>query len=173
MSRVEAFLRWLVQLRGSPEAIAGGLAIGTFVAFTPTVGAQLVIAPFLATVLGANRPAALLPVWITNPLTLVPVYGFTYRVGCLFWPGPPTAEVIRNLRELSPRLARLEFWDMGEQLRSFAASSVDIIAPLTIGGVVVGSVLGVAVYYPALFALRRLRRRREARREHHGSKRRS
>ena len=67
--RAFRILRSVVRLRGSPRAIAGGLAIGVFVAFMPTRGFQMLFAAFLATLFGANRPAAVLPVWITNPAT--------------------------------------------------------------------------------------------------------
>ena len=49
-------IKWLVRLRRSPRAIAGGFALGTFVAFTPTMGIQFVIVFFLATILNLNRP---------------------------------------------------------------------------------------------------------------------
>jgi uncharacterized protein (DUF2062 family) len=56
------FLRWLVLLRGSPEALGRGMAIGTVVAFTPTLGIQIPLALFLTTIANANRPISIVPV---------------------------------------------------------------------------------------------------------------
>lgn len=79
-------------LRGSPEAIGLGIAIGIFVGFSPLMGFQMLIAIFLATFMYANRPAAMAAVWITNPLTFLPIYIFTYRVGKCLLPGPEERE---------------------------------------------------------------------------------
>jgi hypothetical protein len=106
--RVHSVMHWLVGLRGSPEAIARGLAIGLFVAFTPTIGVQLILAAALATLLGASRAAALVPVWITNPVTIPPIYGFTYMVGSWFFPGPPANRMAEVLSGLGARLRKLE-----------------------------------------------------------------
>ena len=62
--RLRPILRWVIKLRSSPKAIAGGLGLGTFIAFTPTMGVQLILAVVVATFLNLNRPAAMIPVWI-------------------------------------------------------------------------------------------------------------
>lgn len=80
-------LRSVVSLHGSPRDVALGAAIGVFVAFTPTVGFQMLIGAFLATLVGANRPAAIILPWITNPLTIPPIFALTYWVGGFFGAG--------------------------------------------------------------------------------------
>lgn len=111
-------IKWIVRLRRSPRAIAGGLALGTFVAFTPTVGVQFAIAIFLATLLGMNRPASLVTIWITNPATIAPVYTFNYWVGKLIWPGPPVGEVYGSFVDLAAKLLSLDVWDFFDQFRT-------------------------------------------------------
>ena len=58
-----------VRLRGLPEEIAKGVALGIFIGMTPTFGFQMAIALFFAYLLRENRLAAILGVWITNPVT--------------------------------------------------------------------------------------------------------
>lgn len=86
-------LTGIVALPGAPHAIALGAAIGTFIAFTPTLGLQLVLAAALAYLCRASAPAALAAVWITNPLTAAPIYAATYQLGSHLYPhaNPVTA----------------------------------------------------------------------------------
>jgi uncharacterized protein (DUF2062 family) len=171
------FLRWLVLLRGSPEAIAGGVAIGIFVAFTPTVGLQILLATGLATLLGASRPAAILFTTITSPPTFVPVYAFTYWVGSFFWSGPPVAEVSATLGALLARMATFHWSEIAEPVRLAAAMTREALVPFWIGGVLVGS-LGAGIAYPVTLRgvrfsrarLARLRERRARRRAARGSR---
>jgi len=153
-------LHWLVSLRGSPEAIGRGVAIGFFVAFTPTIGLQVIAAAFLSTLFNANRLAALLPVWITNPATMPFVFTFTYWVGRFFWPGPPVSEVTRVLYRTVRKLATLDFWEIYDQFVVFTAFSRNIFIPLIIGGVLVGATTGTLAYFLTVTTLRRYHRGR-------------
>jgi uncharacterized protein (DUF2062 family) len=158
--RLPRVLRWLVRLRGSPEAIGRGVAIGMVVSFTPTIGFQTVIVLFLATLLNANRPVSVVPTWITNPLTIPPIFAFNYWVGTLLWPGPPMKVVHRTMTEAVQRIATLDFWQMYEQLMVFVGLSLEVFIPLMIGGLVVGGVCAAISYPLTVRAVRRYRQRR-------------
>ncbi len=162
--RLARFLNWLIRLRGSPRAIAGGVAVGTFVAFTPTIGFQTVLALALATLLNANRPISIIPTWISNPVTAAPIYAFTYYVGSFFWPGPETATVAHALREASRELKTLDFLALRRQLGVFIDLGVDIFVPMLIGGLLVGGMAAAIAYPLALRAVVALRARRSRRR---------
>jgi uncharacterized protein len=75
-------LRFL-RLRGTPDEVAKGLALGVFVGLTPTMGVQMIIAIFLAFLLRENKLAAALGVWISNPLTAPFIYALEYETGRL------------------------------------------------------------------------------------------
>ncbi|MDH3998059.1 MAG: DUF2062 domain-containing protein [Desulfuromonadales bacterium] len=70
-----------VRLRGLPDEIAKGVALGIFIGMTPTFGAQMLIAIFFAYLLRENRLAAVLGVWVTNPVTAPFIYGAQYECG--------------------------------------------------------------------------------------------
>ena len=76
------FLRF-VRMRGTPDEIAKGLALGIFIGMTPTFGFQMLIAVFFAYLLRENKLAAALGVWITNPLTAPFIYALEYESGRL------------------------------------------------------------------------------------------
>lgn len=87
-----------ITLKSSPERIAGGLALGIFVGLTPTFGVQMVLVSFAAMLLRVNLFAALIGVYITNPVTVLPIYLFNYRVGAYLLGVPPVH--VRNLRHV-------------------------------------------------------------------------
>jgi uncharacterized protein len=63
------------------RSLAGGLSVGLFIAFTPTIPLQMMLACMAALYFRVNLPAALLACWVTNPLTAVPIYMMAWRVG--------------------------------------------------------------------------------------------
>jgi len=63
------------------NAIAGGLSLGLFVAFMPTLGFQMLLATVGAILFKVNLPIALAACWVTNPLTAMPIYMAAWRLG--------------------------------------------------------------------------------------------
>jgi len=144
--RSRPVLRWIIKLRSSPRAIAGGLGLGTFIAFTPTIGVQLILAVIFATFFNLNRPAAIVPVWITNPITVAPIYTFNYWLGIQLWPGPPLSEVSGLFVNIGRTMASLNFWNIREQFVAILQMGGDILTPLLLGSMVVGIITGIVAY---------------------------
>lgn len=163
--RWRRMLRPMMSRRGTPEAIALGAAIGFFIAFTPTIGFQLVLAALLATLMKANRPAALIPVWITNPFTIPPIYAFTYQIGALFMTGPAEGRVRIRLIQVVRGLGRHEIYDLSSQFREFARIGAEMFVPMLIGGLLVGLLAGIIAYPIVLRLVRRYRAHRLLARE--------
>jgi hypothetical protein len=124
-----------VRLRGLPEEIARGVALGIFIGMTPTFGLQMVIALFLAYLLRENRLAAILGVWITNPVTAPFIYAIEYEMGRL----------LLNLER-----ARLpqEF-----TLHAYTSLGWHVLSPLWVGGILAGLILGSLSYFLTLSIL--------------------
>jgi len=72
------------------RSIATAFAIGFFAAWIPLPG-QMAIAAVLAFYCRANLPVSIALVWLTNPVTMPPLFYFAYRVG-LFVMGRPTTD---------------------------------------------------------------------------------
>lgn len=70
-------------LQGDPHYVAMGMAIGVFVAVTPTIPFHTVIALALAFVLKGSKPAAIIGVWLSNPITIPVFYYGSYKLGAL------------------------------------------------------------------------------------------
>lgn len=63
------------------RSVSRAFAIGLWAMFTPPLPIQQIIAAIFAIQFNANLPIAVALVWITNPLTWVPMYYFAYLVG--------------------------------------------------------------------------------------------
>ncbi len=67
---------WLLNRR----SVALAFAVGLFCAWIPTPG-QMAIAAIAAFYFRANLPISVALVWLTNPLTMPPMFYFAYLVG--------------------------------------------------------------------------------------------
>jgi uncharacterized protein len=67
------------------DALAGGLSLGLFVGFTPTIPFHMLLCAIGAILLRVNLPIALAACWIMNPLTALPIFLFARRIGQYFF----------------------------------------------------------------------------------------
>lgn len=68
-------------LRFEQPVLARGIAVGLFVALTPTVGLQTLLMLLFCALLRGNFLAAFAVSWISNPVTLAPLYFGYYLLG--------------------------------------------------------------------------------------------
>ena len=62
------------------RSVAGAFAVGLFIAFLP-IPAQMIAAAAIAIMVRVNLPISVLLVWVTNPLTMAPIYLTAYTIG--------------------------------------------------------------------------------------------
>jgi uncharacterized protein len=125
-----------------PHRLALGVALGIFVTFTPTVGVQMLVVVFLAWLLGANKAVGVPLVWLSNPVTFVPIYYPCYVVGRLILGRPPIGAGWRWWMEFADPPAG---WSTAV---AFYWEKIWVIAlPLWVGCLVVGSILGYLTYH--------------------------
>ena len=115
--------------------------------------------------LNLNRPAAIVGACITNPVTIPVIFTFNYWIGSLIWPGPSVATVYRHLIDLAARIAKLDIWEITDQLTIVLQLGPDIIAPLLIGSLIAGTLSAGLTYLVLLrlleaFFARRARRKK-------------
>lgn len=134
-----------------PHNLALGIAVGLFVALLPLIGIQMGLALGLAWLIRANKAVAVTLVWISNPLTMVPMYYPGYWMGCklLSMPvGGRWAELLQSNESASVKL------------KVFMDNLQDFAAPLFLGTFLLATLVGVLSYYAALAIIRSYRLRR-------------
>lgn len=77
------------------RSVAGGLWLGVFYGLLPIPG-QTALAIISAFALRVNVPVAAVTVWVSNPLTFVPIFYLGYRIGTalLNIPAEPLADEV-------------------------------------------------------------------------------
>ena len=146
-----------------PHRIALGLAIGVFVAFTPTIGLQTPICVAIAWMLGANKLVGLPVVWISNPATFVPIYYPSYLLGCRL-----TGNSAVN-RAWFSQLAPDGSTSIRQQLQMLTTKFMDIVVPLWIGCLVVAAITSVLTYAVMLVVVKKYRSRADDKRNSVGN----
>lgn len=139
-----------VKIRGNPKDIALGFALGIYVALTPTMGVQMIIAVTFAAIFRWNKIAAAAAVWVTNPLTAVPIYGLNYWVGTkvFFW---------MEFKGFPNNLFSGGF----EAFKELLYNSPSILLVTTLGGFIVGIPAAIFSYYFAYNAIINYREKKE------------
>lgn len=79
--RVHRILHAAGSMKGEPEAIARGVAIGLFIGLTPTVGFQTALMLAACLLLAGNFPMAFAASFISNPFTTAPFYWGFHELG--------------------------------------------------------------------------------------------
>ena len=134
-------LRYILMLDDTSHSIALGTAIGMFIGLTPTVGIQMILVMVVAGLTGRlfqfNRVAALLTVYVSNPLTVVPIYWVLYKVGTTFVGGHLTREDLAGM---------LEYQTLQEWQQTIVTLFVEVGGPLIVGTCVVATIGGFVTY---------------------------
>jgi uncharacterized protein (DUF2062 family) len=115
---------------------ARAFLIGIFFTFIP-MPFQMLAAAFFAIWFNANLPLSVILVWISNPVTMPPIFYFNYKIGALILDRP---------------LLDIEFQLSWSWLSS---RLVDIGIPLYLGSLIVATVSGCIAYVTIQFLWRR------------------
>lgn len=143
------WLRVLIPLHTSPKRIALGISIGVLIAFTPSIGFQMGLALVLASILNASRVAAMASVWITNPLTMGPIFALTYAVGRPFWFSSPDVGLTELSQTIGGGYSVFSVGAVFSGFHSIFSMGSQIVIPMLIGGLITGAVVGGLCYLPA------------------------
>ncbi len=133
------------------HSVARAMAVGLFAALMP-IPLQMLLAACLAILLRGNLPIAVSLVWLTNPLTMPPIFYCTYQIGAWVMAVPT--------RSLPDELS----WDwISNQLST-------LWQPLLLGSLLLGLILAALGYcltmgYWRWWVARQWKRRREQRRK--------
>ena len=135
-------LGWIRSLPQDPNllhlnrhSVSLAVFIGIFCAFVP-IPIQTLMVIAMCFWLGANLPLAMVIIWMSNPLTIPPMFYLTYKLGSYI--------LGTTLGDFSVTLS----WEWFSQLGS------EILLPLFVGSILAGTVLASIGYFFVLFLWR-------------------
>ena len=115
---------WRLDRHGAARAVAMGL----FIAWLP-IPMQMALAAMLALVVRVHLPLAVLSVWLSNPVTTVPMLYFAYRLGLTLLGLEPTG------------------FDFQFSIGWLGAEFARVWQPLLLGSVVAGVLTGALGFF--------------------------
>lgn len=138
------FIYRVLHVDDTPHRIALGVAVGIFIAWTPTIGFQMLLTVLLATLFRANKLVGVPFVWISNPFTLVPIYYPNYIVGR--WLLSSNAAPPDFLRAFDVGGGWwFETW--ANRIISWWEATWHAFGPLWLGSMMVALILGTMTYF--------------------------
>ena len=132
----EQFQKAILSKTSSHE-IALGMAVGIFIGFLPFLGFQVLIGLVAIFLFRINKITTLLGIFVTNPITITPIFAFNYFIGKLIL-GAEKVSQSSNLLSIEVLLENFK--------------------PLIIGSVVVGFVVAIVAYFITFFIVKRIKK---------------
>ncbi|WP_413159969.1 DUF2062 domain-containing protein [Capilliphycus salinus ALCB114379] len=137
-------LYWRVMaMKGTPEYLARGLAVGVLAGCFPFFGFQMLIGLSLAVLFRGHKLLAAAGTWVSNPLTYVPIFLFNYKIG-------------RWL--LGSQQPLFEDWGSLHSMDDILAVGAEFAICLLFGCFVVGVISAVFTYFASLRMIRHWRK---------------
>jgi uncharacterized protein len=170
---VASFIKFrILHVDDTPQRIARGVAVGLWVAYTPFLGLHMFLALAIAALIRANKVLAVLFVWVSNPLTLLPIHVPAYLLGRFLVgrfhhssvrPGQ-IGELLDSIFSFSSLLTCLHtasFW------KNVVAVFGKIGLEVTVGGFVLGTLFAIAGHFATYWIVTNHRAKSGRRRYRH------
>ena len=143
------FIYRVLHVDDTPHRIALGVAIGIFVTWTPTIGFQMALTVALAALFRANKLVGVPFVWLSNPLTLVPVYYPSFCLGAWMLGRESTGDDF--ISALAKAATFTGSW--WERVQNWWTATVEFFGPLWLGSIPVALSLGLITYILVYYAV--------------------
>ena len=134
--RIRSFLPLVFPRQNDQSRLVLG---GLWIAMLPIVGLQMLVVFLLAILLRANLPVIVALQWISNPLTMGPIYFADYQIGMTF------LDLVGVDYQRNKLLKRN--YDWSDFNFSDLLALVDTLPPMMIGGSIIGIFLGVVAVF--------------------------
>jgi hypothetical protein len=144
----------------SSHRIALGVGLATFVAILPIIGLQTIIALALAALFRANKAVCIPTVWITNPVTVLPIYAGCLALGrYILGIGAAPPPVVTDLAAIEAHFEWVDLLSLSTWW-NLLNYSFELGLDLWVGCLIVAVVLSVPAYFLSKWAV-------DASRRHH------
>lgn len=150
------YLRF-TRLKGNPNSLAMGTAIGVFIGISPTIPLHTILILGITFATRTSTIAGIISSWIVcNPLTYIPIYYFSMLLGNLVTPYELSWQRVKNLIE-----TLTSHQSFSHSLSEVLSLGYQAIIVMVIGGVVLALPFTIASYYFSLHLFRKIREKRK------------
>lgn len=149
ITRIPRYIRYnlirLKRLRGTPRALAGGIAIGVFIGLSPTMPLHTPLIIGLALLTRSSILAGIIVSWLVcNPFTFFPIYYIAAQIGNYITPYEISVEKLQLLLDTITGGSGFQ-----ESLQVFLSLGQETVIVLTAGGFVFSLPFAFLSYYLA------------------------
>lgn len=144
LRRIGGKLLTIVKEKDPPHKIALGLALGIFVGFLPIMGIQMATVTLIALPLRGNLKAANAGVWLSNPITFIPLYYVNYLLGLQVFPAREVSW--GEFRQVMSEASDWNWTAIKESVGNLLDMGSDIMVPLWTGSAILAVIFGVGTY---------------------------
>ncbi|OGR05201.1 MAG: hypothetical protein A2511_04380 [Deltaproteobacteria bacterium RIFOXYD12_FULL_50_9] len=144
------------RLKGDPAFLARGVAIGAFIGITPTIPLHTITILLFAFLLRGSVVAAILTsIIVSNPLTNVPQYYFSLKVGNMITPYNLSWARFSSIMQLIDNHAGFR-----EIITAFGQLGQEALIVLLLGGCVLAAPIAGVAYFLSYSFFRSLQKKR-------------
>lgn len=145
-----------MRLKGDPQSLAVGTAIGVFIGITPTMPLHTILIILITVVTRSSTIAALLgSLLVCNPITYVPQYYLATVVGNALTPYQLSWGRIKEVLEVL-----LQHQGLYKSLEALAGLGYEAAIVLVVGGTVLALPCAIASYFLSLRFFVKIRNKR-------------
>ncbi len=151
------YLLRVKRLKGDPEYLARGVALGVFMGNLPLAPQTFLLLPLTVFFKVSTLAAIIASIIVNNPFTVTLQYYIAWRIGSVFLPGRGSMEHLENM------LRTIAAEGLFDGLAAFGRLGLDTLLVLLIGGMAMGLPMALISYFPARSFFRSVRERRQQR----------
>ncbi len=135
------YLRF-IRLKGDPDMLARGVAVGAFIGVTPTIPFHTILILFFALLFRGSKVAGILASWlVSNPLTFFLQYYLSWKIGTFITPYKFSWQKIQTT---------LDFLSKGSFMENVAVINQlgwEIIICMVVGGCILALPIATVLYF--------------------------
>ncbi len=135
-------LRIIFSVKDTPKKIAFAFAVGIFIGISPFLGLHTLMAIAFASILRLNKLVTLAGAFVTNPLTIIPIYSFATWMGTKMT-GHENTFSQTNFKEIT--------------IINIFSILRELILPFFVGTIAFGLIAGVLSYLFVYYIVKRMR----------------
>ncbi|MBU0729597.1 MAG: DUF2062 domain-containing protein [Proteobacteria bacterium] len=149
-----------IRLKGDPASLARGVALGVFIGITPTIPLHMTMIIAFSFVFRSSIIAGILASWVvSNPLTFLPQYYLSWKIGGFFSPHDLSWDRIQSVMDVISTHP-----GFSETMKTLGQLGLETILAMILGGCILAAPFTIASYFASYKFFTGVQKKRMAKR---------